>query len=533
MNRRVLLKGLASGAIGTLAARWPILAADAEIELAPQQPGPAINPHIYGHFIEHLGGVIYDGIWVGRDSKIPNIDGIRKQFVDDMKRIGAPNLRWPGGCFADGYHWRDGIGTPAKRPRTYNFWESRMPAGFHATESNAFGFHEFMRLCRLVGAEPYVAANVGSGTPQEFHDWVAYCNAPLGTLSLADERAANGEKEPFGIRYWGVGNESWGCGGNMKPGEYATLYRKFITQFPAFAPRPFLVATGPRGHSRDGDLGWTTGYFEAMHREPPDGFALHFYTDFRNTKVIPEKSTTEEWYAVLREGLRTEAVIEQHWNAMGKLDPQHRTKLVIDEWGTWYTPGALVAPGYILSQTTTLRDALHAAISFDIFNRHAAKIEMANIAQTINCLHSLFLAHESKYARTPTYYVFEMYRGHMRAQVVPLQIRVEDLAVPMTEGTGKMAGLAGSASIRGKRLTVTLTNPSTHGPVATRIRFAGGAKATEARGLALTHNDMAAANTFQNPNEVKLSQLPVSVAGSSLSVVIPKQAVAAIEIELA
>jgi alpha-N-arabinofuranosidase len=218
---------------------------------------------------------------------------------------------------------------------------------------------------------------------------------------------------------------------------------------------------------------------------------------------------------------------------MGKLDPQHRTKLVIDEWGTWYTPGALVAPGYILSQTTTLRDALHAAISFDIFNRHAAKIEMANIAQTINCLHSLFLAHESKYARTPTYYVFEMYRGHMRAQVVPLQIRVEDLAVPMTEGTGKMAGLAGSASIRGKRLTVTLTNPSTHGPVATRIRFAGGAKATEARGLALTHNDMAAANTFQNPNEVKLSQLPVSVAGSSLSVVIPKQAVAAIEIELA
>ena len=162
----------------------------------------------------------------------------------------------------------------------------------HATESNAFGFHEFMRLCRLIGAEPYVAANVGSGTPQEFHDWVAYCNAPLGTLSLADERAANGQKDPFGIRYWGVGNESWGCGGNMKPGEYATLYRKFITQFPAFAPKPFLVATGPRGHSRDGDIGWTTGFFEAMHREPPDGFALHFYTDFRNTKVIPEKSTT-------------------------------------------------------------------------------------------------------------------------------------------------------------------------------------------------------------------------------------------------
>jgi alpha-N-arabinofuranosidase len=259
---------------------------------------------------------------------------------------------------------------------------------------------------------------------------------------------------------------------------------------------------------------------------------LHFYTDFRNTKVIPEKSTTQEWYAVLREGLRTEAVIEEHWKAMEKYDPQHRTKLVIDEWGTWYTPGALVAPGYILSQTTTLRDALHAAISFDIFNRHAAKIEMANIAQTINCLHSLFLAHESKYARTPTYYVFEMYQGHMGGQLVPLQIRAEELTVTTSEGTGRIPGLAGSASIRGKRLTVTLTNPSTHGPIATRIRLASGAKSTEARGRVLTHDDVAAANTFQHPNAVTPSPLPVSVAGDGFSVVIPKQAVAGIEIEL-
>ena len=205
---------------------------------------------------------------------------------------------------------------------------------------------------------------------------------------------------------------------------------------------------------------------------------------------------------------------------------------MIDEWGTWYTPGALVAPGYILSQTTTLREALHAAISFDIFNRHSDKIEMANIAQTINCLHSLFLAHEAEYVRTPTYYVFEMYRGHMGGKVVPLQIRVDDLTVPVAEGMGKIAGLAGSASIRGKRLTVTLTNLSTDGSVATRIRFTGGAKGNEARGQVLTDGDMAAANTFQHPNEVKLSQLAVSIAGNGLSVVIPKQAVAAIEIEL-
>lgn len=254
MRRRTFLKSAACAGAGALTASRLALAADVEIEIAPEKAGPVINPHLYGHFIEHLGGVIYDGIWVGRDSRIPNVDGIRKQFVDDMKRIGAPNLRWPGGCFADEYHWRDGIGPAAKRPRTYNYWERQMPPGSHATETNQFGVHEFMQLCPLIGAEPYLAANVGSGTPREFHDWVSYCNAPAGTESLADERAANGYKEPFGVKYWGVGNESWGCGGDMKPGEYATQYRQFVTQFPAYVA-PFLVATGPRGHSRDMDLG--------------------------------------------------------------------------------------------------------------------------------------------------------------------------------------------------------------------------------------------------------------------------------------
>src|SRR4249919_2724535 len=201
VRRRDFLK-TASAGIPAFAALRALPAAGAEIEVDPSQPGTQINPHLYGHFIEHLGGVVYDGIWVGRNSSIPNVDGIRKQFVDDMKRIGAPNLRWPGGCFADGYHWRDGIGK--SRPRTYNFWQSRMPKGTDATEPNQFGIHEFINLCRLIGAEPYVAANVGSSTPQEFHDWVSYCNAPAGTVSLADERAANGDKQPFNIRYWGV-----------------------------------------------------------------------------------------------------------------------------------------------------------------------------------------------------------------------------------------------------------------------------------------------------------------------------------------
>jgi alpha-N-arabinofuranosidase len=211
------MKTAAAAAVGTLGRPVPSRAADIEIELSPRDAGPVISPHIYGHFIEHLGGVIYDGVWVGRNSSIPNVNGIRRQFVDDMKRIGAPNLRWPGGCFADGYHWRDGIGNAAARPRTYNYWQRSMPPGMDATETNQFGVQEFMHLCRLVGAEPYLAANVGSGSPREFHEWVQYCNAPAGTVSLATERAANGDPDPYRVRYWGVGNESWGCGGTMKP----------------------------------------------------------------------------------------------------------------------------------------------------------------------------------------------------------------------------------------------------------------------------------------------------------------------------
>src|SRR5512147_1106478 len=287
MQRRAFLRTAAGAGLGALAASRSASAADAEIVLTPGAPGPVISPHVYGHFIEHLGGVIYDGIWVGRDSRIPNIDGIRTRLVEDMKRIGAPNLRWPGGCFADGYHWRDGIGPAAKRPRTYNYWQYALPKGLDHTESNHFGIHEFMRLCRLLEAEPYVAANVGSGTPQEFHDWVSYCNAPARTLALADERGRNGDPEPFGVKYWGVGNESWGCGGNMSGGEYATEYRKYVAQVPEYV-RPFLVATGPRGHSADADLAWTEGFFAGLASARGlgvrvDGFALHYYTDFRQT----------------------------------------------------------------------------------------------------------------------------------------------------------------------------------------------------------------------------------------------------------
>jgi len=529
MNRRTFLK---TAAIATAASPRKLQAADAEVELLPGSPGATIAPDLYGHFIEHLGGVIYDGVWVGRGSKIPNVDGIRKEFADDMKRLRAPNLRWPGGCFADGYHWRDGIGPSARRPRTYNYWQRSMPAGLQATESNQFGFHEFMRLCRLAGAKPYLAANVGSGTPREFHDWVNYCNAPAGSISLADERAANGQTEPFGIEYWGVGNESWGCGGTMRPEEYAAKYRQFVTQFPAYS-RSFLIATGPRGHSADEDLGWTTGFFEGMRgAAPPDGFSIHFYTDLRPTKVKPGEFNAAEWYEVLLRGIRLDRVITDHWNEMGKFDKARRTKLVLDEWGVWYPPGSEITPGYILSQPITLRDAVHTGLSFDIFNRHADKLVMANVAQTINCIHSLFLAQEEKYVRTAVFYVFEMYRPHMGARQIPMNIKVSDQNVSSLAGPTRMPALSGSASILGSRIFVTLTNPSIDSPVATRLRFAGGILPTEAKATTLTHANMRAGNTFANPDEVKPAAFPVSVSAGAIEVRMPKQSVVAIDVRI-
>ena len=531
MLRRTFLR--ASAVASVLGKASSAFAADAEIEISPNRAGAEISPHIYGQFIEHLGGVIYDGIWVGRNSKIANVNGIRKRFLDDMNRIGVPNFRWPGGCFADGYRWRDGIGAASARPRTYNYWQGTMPAGLDHTETNEFGIHEFMQLCRLTGSEPYLAANMGSGSPREFHEWVQYCNAPEGTVSLAAERAANGNKAPFGVKYWGVGNESWGCGGNMSPQEYATLYRRFVTQYPAYAPKPYLVAVGPRGHSKGFDLDWTNGFFGAMpgRRLIPDGLSVHFYTDFRNS---PEKITTFDergWFDVIREGARIEEVIQQHWSAIGKFDPSHHTKLIVDEWGVWYRPGEEINPRYLLSQPMTMRDAVHTAVTFDVFNRHADKVHMANVAQTINCIHSLFLAEGDRFIRTPCYYVFEMYRGHMGARFVPMQINCPEMKAPSRGVAGTMPGLSGSASVREGRLTVTLTNPSLNSAVVSRIRVTSGS-VVEGRAMMLTHPEMTAHNSFDRPDEVKPAALPVTMRGNAVEVTIPQRAVAALELRL-
>jgi alpha-N-arabinofuranosidase len=301
--------------------------------------------------------------------------------------------------------------------------------------------------------------------------------------------------------------------------------------------RPFWVATGPRGHSADGDVGWTEEFFAGMQEVRGlgvrvDGFALHYYTDFRQTNDDGAKFDAKGWYAVLHKGIHVEQVMHDHWRIMSKYDPEHRTKFVLDEWGNWYKGGTELGPPYILSQTITLRDALHTAMTFDVFHRNAEKMEMANVAQTINCLHSLFAAVEDKYARTPAYYAFEMYRPHMGADVVPMSVKVPELTAPIPEGSVKMVGLSGSASIRDKRLCVTLTNPSLEEAVKARIRLAGGGQIAEAQGTALTHESMAATNTFDKPDQVGVAKLAVEVGSGGAVVNIPPKAVVALQLRV-
>lgn len=518
-RRRLLASSAATAA--ALAIPRPTFAADLDLSVLADQPGAEISPHLYGHFIEHLGGVIYDGIWVGRNSKIPNVGGIRKSFADDMKQLAAPNIRWPGGCFADSYHWRDGIGAPARRPRTASYWGDQMPPELKGAEPNTFGTHEFMQLCRLTGASPYLAANVASGSPQEFHDWVTYCNGPRGTASLTEERAAAGDPEPFNVQFWGIGNESWNCGGMMKPAEYAQLYRLFTSQIPPYGT-PFLVACGPRGHSADYNVGWTEGFFEGIQgaavRPRIQGLSLHFYTDFRQTPVSAAESTAAEWRSVMEKGAKLEQALLANWSVMKKFDPAGRIRFVLDEWGIWYAKSPEIAPGFQLAQVITMRDAVHTGMHFDIFNRHADKIAMANVAQTINCLHSLFLAHEDKFVRTPVCHVFDLYKPHMGARSVAVR------------GAGEM--FSSSASIRGKDLTISMTNASTDAAMRVRLTLPQTIRPTEATGRVLTHTAMNAANTFAHPDEVRPGPLEAALTDGRVTVTLPARSVATVRIRV-
>lgn len=518
-------------------------AADSRIEILTGEPVGRIAPEIYGHFVEHLGGVVYDGIWVGEDSKVANVGGIRKSLVDALKKIKPAVARWPGGCFADSYDWRDGIGPRSNRPRRTNFWAGsmrNMPDGPWKYDTNHFGTVEFVRFCRMVGAEPYFAANLRSLPAKDFYQWVEYCNSPAGSTTYADMRAAAGEREPFNVRYWGVGNESWGCGGNFTPEEYASEFRRFVEWVPGFKVPLAFVGAGPS----DGDVDWTRRFISKLAERNAMGrmwgWAIHHYSwnvsggrtsDWNEGKGDGLKYTDEEWYEMMREGDDMHSIIERHWATMGEIDRQHRIKLVVDEWGSWYRPGSEVVDTHLLSQQSTMRDAVLAGLTLDTFNRHADKVAMGNIAQLVNCLQSLFLAHEDKFVVTPTYHVFDMYSAHQGAQSLRAVFSAPRADYTRNSKPASVYGLAGSASLRDKLLTLTVTNPHISQSRETEIAVRGASvKSVKATVLAAT--DVHAHNTFDNPLGVEPKDEPIKSASGTLVYRFAPASVTRLQLEL-
>jgi alpha-L-arabinofuranosidase len=494
-------------------------AGDSRIEVLLGEPLGTISPNIYGHFTENLGGVIYDGVWVGEKSKVPNINGIRKELVEEMRKIKAPVIRYPGGCFADSYDWRDGIGPADKRPRRTNFWEqdetAASPAS-HKYDANQFGTNEFIQFCKLIGSQPYLAANVRSLPASEFYRWVEYCNSPTGSTTLADTRAAAGYPEPFGVRYWGVGNESWGCGGNFTAQEYAVEFRRYTAWVPDYKATPgqklSFIASGPSDDKWD----WTRGFLEEIVRHSPGdirsvyGLALHYYAwnlsrgrtrDWNDGKGDALKFDTLDWYELLRQGDVMESLINGHWQVMGEFDREHSIKLVVDEWGPWYRAGSEATPGDIIEQTPTLRDAVFSGLTLDTFNRHPDKVAMANCAQLINCLNSLYLAHEDKFCVTPVGHVFGMYAAHQDGQALRTIFSAPAVNYDRDGKPASFWGLNGSASLHDKELVLTVVNPDVSATREAKIGIRG-ASLKSGTSTTLTNSDMHAHNTFDHRDAV-------------------------------
>jgi alpha-L-arabinofuranosidase len=461
-------------------------ALEVELRLDVESRGPVINPNIYGHFAEHLGRCIYEGMWVGEQSSIPNTRGIRDDVVQALRNLKIPVLRWPGGCFADEYHWKDGIGPREQRPSMLNtHWGGVL-------ENNHFGTHEFMDLCEQIGAEPYVCGNVGSGSVQEMMEWVEYMTLE-GDSPLARQRRQNGRAAPWKLHYFGVGNESWGCGGNMRPEFYADIYRRYATFVKRYSGNPLQrIACGASGF----DYAWTE-VLMSMAAKHMDALSLHWYT--RVTRGWPRGSATDfaedRWHAILVQAWRMQELVERHSAIMDKYDPDRRVGMVVDEWGTWYDVEPGTNPGFLYQQNT-LRDAVVAALHLNIFNRHSDRVVMANLAQTVNVLQAVILTEGEKLLLTPTYHVFEMYKGHQGAQRVAVAMDAPEYRL----GEAAVPALDASASRNADgQVQVSLVNLDPHRAASVTLRGASGS----ITGRVLTAADMTAHNTFEHGSAVE------------------------------
>ncbi len=470
-----------------------------------------INRNIYGHFAEHLGKCIYEGMWVGSDSSIENLNGIRSDVVEALKKIKPPVVRWPGGCFADDYHWKDGVGPREKRPKRVNAHWGRV------IEGNQFGTHEFMDFCSQIGAEPYVCGNVGSGSVREMRDWLEYMNFD-GDSTLANLRARNGHPEPFNVKYFGIGNENWGCGGNMTPEEYAHQVRRYST-FLFFGGEPFFrIACGPAGTNTS----WTRRFFREILGDDPafsrmgviEGFGAHYYCGTAGTAT---EYSEDQWYELLERACQIESILVRNRAIMDGFDPQRRIGLIIDEWGAWHPPMDGTNPSF-LCQQNTIRDALVAALSLDTFNRHADKVVMTNIAQTINVLQSMILTDGPRMLVTPTYHVYDMYSSHQDGDSLRIAVDTDRIEFKLHDSktTSAFPRVAGSCSRKGDIITLSLVNAHVSEPVEVQVdlRGVGGAEMKSHR--ILMARDIHDHNTFSRPNTVRPTNKPVGSGSVAL-----------------
>ncbi|HPA87173.1 MAG TPA: alpha-L-arabinofuranosidase C-terminal domain-containing protein [Bacteroidales bacterium] len=482
-------------------------------------PGPVISKDIYGHFSEHLGRCIYEGIWVGYDSKIPNTYGIRNDVLFALRELKIPNLRWPGGCFADTYHWKDGIGPQEKRASIVNtHWGG-------VTEDNSFGTHEFMKLTELLGCDAYINGNVGSGTVREMAEWVEYltsgADSPMTRL-----RKENGREEPWKVKFFAIGNENWGCGGNMTAEYYTDVMRQFSTYLNNYGEnRLYRVACGPS----DFNVSWT----ETLMKDPASrsrfqGLSLHYYSlvDGWNNKGSATDFEERQWFQTMRANLQMDQIIKGHAAIMDRYDPQKIKGIVVDEWGNWFDVEPGTNPGFLYQQNT-LRDALSAAIHLNIFNLHADRVKVANLAQTVNVLQSVILTEGDKMVMTPTYHVFRMFNVHHDSRLLQSDLKCEDYVY----GERKIPSLSASASVDSEgRVHISLANLNPNKPIELACPVIG-ETFSKVTGEVLTADAINAHNTFEASDKVK----PAAFKGHTykngvLTVTLPAKSVVVLEL---
>jgi alpha-N-arabinofuranosidase len=496
----------------SLALALPVSSAELTATLHGDQPGPKISRHIYGHFAEHLGGCIYDGLWVGEDSAIPNTRGIRNDVVTALKDLDIPNLRWPGGCYADDYHWQDGIGSRDQRKARVNrFWGK-------VVETNHFGTHEFLDLCEMLDCEAYIAGNVGSGSPREMQQWLEYLTHPGGT-EMSDLRKQNGRNEPWRVAFFGVGNENWGCGGNMSPEKYAEEYKTFRTYLTSYNKGGTkFVACGPGGEN----LHWMDVVSDQL-RGRMDAISAHYYVMSGpwSNKGDAVNFSRDEWFQLMRTTLDADRILAAYDAILDKGDKDNRVGLYVDEWGTWWNPTPGSNPGFLVQQNT-LRDAVSAALFFHQFHAWADRVQMANIAQTVNVLQSMIFTDGPRMVRTPTYHAFHLYKPHMDATRLPIEISSPEIGpdkarVPAVHAS---ASKAPDGSV-----TISLVNidPENAIPLTIDLRDV---KASRIAGRILTADTMNAHNTFDAPDAVTTKAFSgARLSGKRLTLELPAKSI--------